>query len=351
MSHSSSLPVLVIFGPTASGKTALADIFFSEKPSIPIPEGISALLNGRAEIISADSMQVYRGMDIGTAKPDRDFRKKLPHHLIDICDPDEQFCAGDFVRLADAACGDIFSRGKMPVVLGGTAFYIKNFLFGLPETPQADAEVRKKLQERAEKEGIAVLLKELEAIDPVSARRIGIHDEYRIIRALEIYAASGKAQSSFDLPCHFRTGYLFRVISLDRAREELYRRIDSRVQEMVRSGLAGEVSSLVRSGYTAESSGLRAIGYREFFAVPGAAEKMRSGQDLSDTDIMSVQNLIQRNSRKYAKRQETFIRPMSGVRHIPADDIMEIYNTVTEFYNLSGLCGTHFLKSGAENVP
>ena len=187
------IPVLIIFGPTASGKTSLASsLFSSDNPLAPF--------SACAEIISADSMQVYRGMDIGTAKPSSSFLERLPHHLIDIRDPSEQFCAGDFVRLADTACEDIHFRGKLPVILGGTAFYVRNFLYGLPVTPESDSEVRRCYIERMNIEGATVLFRELEAVDPESAKRINIHDEYRIIRALEVYSASGRPLSSYVLP-------------------------------------------------------------------------------------------------------------------------------------------------------
>ena len=310
----SDIPVLVIFGPTASGKTSLASaLFASDLPQFP---------RGRVEIISADSMQVYRGMDIGTAKPDPSLLKKLPHHLIDICDPRDQFCAGDFVRLADAACADIFSRGKLPVVLGGTAFYIRNFLYGLPDTPQSDPELRESLRERMSREGAAVLYRELVAADAESAVRIHPNDEYRIIRALEVCLSSGRKRSSFDVPRGYRSGYRFFVISLDRNRDELYGRIDLRVREMIAAGLPDEFLSLCRAGYTAQDPGMQAIGYREFFAGYGKTEGLEE-----------IVRQIQHDSRKYAKRQETFFRSMSDVFHVDADDFKGIYSAVCAFYS------------------
>lgn len=301
------IPVLVVFGPTASGKTALALELFG---SGGIP----------AEIISADSMQVYRGMDIGTAKPDRALLEKLPHHLIDIRNPDEQFSAGDFVRLGDAVCADIHARGKLPVILGGTAFYIRNFLYGLPVTPESDAATRSALIERMKNEGAAVLYRELEACDPESAKRIHIHDEYRIIRALEVFAASGRPLSSFGLSESFRPGYRFLVFSLDRPRDELNARIDRRVVEMFAMGLESEVARLRSAGFTASAPGMQAIGYREFFMEEVAA----GGRD-------AILAQIQNDSRKYAKRQETFIRPMACVTHVSADDIEGVRACVGRF--------------------
>jgi tRNA dimethylallyltransferase len=312
MTGEPDIPVLIIFGPTASGKTSLASsLFSSDNPTAPFP--------GLAEIISADSMQVYRGMDIGTAKPSPSFIERLPHHLIDIKDPSEQFCAGDFVRLADSACNDIYSRGKLPVVLGGTAFYVKNFLYGLPVTPESDPEVRRFYMERMKNEGAAVLFRELEAVDPESAGRINIHDEYRIIRALEVFSASGQPLSSYNLSQKRRDGYRYLVIALDRSREELYERINLRVEEMFADGLEGEVQTLVAKGYTVSDPGMQAIGYREFFSSGTA----------SRSDILAQ---IQLDSRKYAKRQETFIRSIPDILHFDADDLDGISKAVRGFY-------------------
>ncbi len=309
------LPVLVVFGPTASGKTALAGSLFAETDS-PLPPGVDGRFRGKAEIISADSMQVYRGMDIGTAKPSPSFLKTLPHHLIDIRNPDEQFCAGDFVRLADAACRDIAARGKLPVVLGGTAFYIKNFLFGLPETPESDPALRAEILERMKTDGPEVLMAELRVKDPESAARIHPNDEYRIARALEVFYASGRPLSSFSLPTEFRPDFGFRAIALERDRAELNARIDARVDEMFASGLEAEFQALARAGYGADAPGMQAIGYREFF---------------SGGDVRTICEAIKGDSRKYAKRQETFIKPMAGVTRLPADDIARFFAIVRDF--------------------
>jgi tRNA dimethylallyltransferase len=276
-------------------------------------------------------MQVYRGMDIGTAKPDAAFLSTLPHHLIDICDPREQFCAGDFVRLADEACADIHSRGRLPVVLGGTAFYIRNFLYGLPETPESDPAVRSHLQERMKAEGAAALKRELAAVDPVSAERINIHDEYRILRALEVYAASGRPLSSYGLSVSFRAGRRFLALSLDRPREVLYERIDRRVDQMFASGLVDEFVSLVRSGCGPGDPGLQAIGYREFFQACG-----EGGIPRDVADLERVIELVKTDSRKYAKRQETFIRSIPEIRHFSADDIGAVYREIMVFYEGCG---------------
>ncbi|HNY22059.1 MAG TPA: tRNA (adenosine(37)-N6)-dimethylallyltransferase MiaA [Treponemataceae bacterium] len=309
MDEGTDIPVLVVFGPTASGKTALAGRFFSSLSPECLPDGSPNRFRGRAEIISADSMQVYRGMDIGTAKPDSSFLSALPHHLIDIRDPNEQFCAGDFVRLADIAVREIAGRGNLPVILGGTAFYVKNFLFGLPETPESDPVVRAEILSRMKVEGAARLMAELALVDPESAARIHPNDEYRIARALEVFAASGRPLSSYALKEIPRAGFSPLVVALDRPRDELNRRIDQRVLEMFDSGLEAEFRRLLAAGYRKDDPGMQAIGYREFFTT-----------DPPGSNIPETIALIQSNSRKYAKRQETFIRSIPGVRRVGAED-------------------------------
>ncbi len=304
------IPVVVIFGATAAGKTALLEALFAG----------SGLRLPYAEVISADSMQVYRGMDIGTAKPSAGLCNVLPHHLIDIRSPNEPFCAGDFVREADICCASIYARGRLPVISGGTGFYIKNFVAGLPNTPESNPETRKALIKRMEKEGISALYKELQRIDPARAAALNPNDGYRILRALEIYFDSGLPQSSFAVPAEKRGGYRFLILSLERERPELYKRIDARCDEMFASGLEREVSALVKAGFTPENPGMRAIGYREFFSLPGCLEKLQKGESLSEDEAAIIKRNIKRNSHRYAKRQETFIKPIPDVIHIKIED-------------------------------
>jgi tRNA dimethylallyltransferase len=321
---SEAIPVLILFGPTASGKTGVLSRLFGS--------------GGRraAEVVSADSMQVYRGMDIGTAKPSAEERARLPHHLIDIRNPDEQFNAGDFVRLADAACIAIARRGALPVVSGGTGFYLKNFILGLSEAPPSDPEIRAGLRRELREQGAAALMEELARCDPVSAGRIHINDEYRLTRALEVLRLSGRPLSSFqtggaapaddagpvfgtDGAAHGpRPCYRFLITGLSRPREELYRRVNSRCAAMFRSGLPAEVRRLFEAGYTPHDPGLRAIGYREFFIedfadAGGPPARYRLSQDLA-----GVEALVAQNSRRYAKRQLTFFAAIPGVKWIEA---------------------------------
>ena len=315
------IPVLVLFGPTASGKTnILLELFNSSAGNI---DNYSVQ---KGEIISADSMQVYRGMDIGTAKPSKEERQKLPHHLIDIRDPCEQFNAGDFVRLAETACAEIASRGNLPVVSGGTGFYLKNFILGLSEAPPSDKAIREKLKIEIKEKGAAALMDELASCDPVSAKRIHINDEYRILRAVEVFRTCGKPLSSFKIDSQeqnainkesceaSRSNFRFIIIGLSRPRDELYSRINQRCEEMFKAGLAGEVRALFEKGYTPDDPGLRAIGYREFFVNETddtGAVKWRLSQDSG-----GVKAMIAQNSRRYAKRQITFFSGIPNVQWI-----------------------------------
>ncbi|MCL2185442.1 MAG: tRNA (adenosine(37)-N6)-dimethylallyltransferase MiaA [Treponema sp.] len=309
------IPVLVLFGPTASGKTGILFELFNSLDAI------------QAEIISADSMQVYRGMDIGTAKPSAQERARLPHHLIDICDPSQQFNAGDFVRLADEACAKITQRGKLPVVSGGTGFYLKNFILGLSEAPLSNLEIREQLKKELNEKGSNLLMEELALCDPVSAGRIHINDEYRLLRALEVCRSSGKPLSSFEnSSVETRGNFRFITIGLSRPRAELYRRINLRCEEMFRLGLHEEVQSLYKAGYTPDDPGLRAIGYREFFI-----ETYVSKEPYDDAprwsiskDLEGVQALIAQNSRRYAKRQITFFAGIPDVKWIEVDSSEKI---------------------------
>jgi tRNA dimethylallyltransferase len=318
------IPVFLLFGPTASGKTGiLEELFTGDAPCA-------------GEVVSADSMQVYRGMDIGTAKPSRELRTRLPHHLIDIRDPHEQFNAGEFVRLADEVIPDIARRGKLPVISGGTGFYLSNFALGLPAAPPSDTAVRAVLREELKTRGPAALVEELALRDPKSAARIHPHDEYRLLRALEVCRVSGRPLSDYPRPEYappggpehpgaggFRKQYRLLLVGLSRDREETYRRIDQRCAQMFRQGLPEEVRKLRERGYGPGDPGMKAIGYREFFVKTGDC-----GYGLS-ADLAGVQGLIARNSRRYAKRQITYFASLPEVTWIsgtgnPADRIRKL---------------------------
>ena len=261
-------------------------------------------------------MQVYRGMDIGTAKPERALCEHITHHLIDIRNPDEQFHLGDFIRLADEAVLDILQRNRLPIISGGTAYYFKHFLYGLPEAPSSDPEIREELSKRVKDEGLEPLREILNQVDPVSAERINRNDAYRIQRALEVYMSSGRPLSSFKVPTKLRNGIDPLIIGLTRPREELYQRIDRRVEQMFSAGLGSEVESLKKKGFGKESPGMKAIGYREFF---------EEGPD--------TLSRIQTASRRYAKRQLTFFRALPGTVWIDPDEQKEIIRRIYSFFS------------------
>ena len=321
-----SIPVLVLFGPTASGKTNILLELFNSSGSL------------KGEVVSADSMQVYRGMDIGTAKPSPEERQKLPHHLIDIRDPSQQFNAGDFVRLADETCIQIASRGNLPVVSGGTGFYLKNFILGLTEAPPSVKEVREQIRIDLKEKGAEALRGELALFDPESAKRIHKNDEYRMLRALEVYRSCGKPLSSFHAKSQIRQDvFRFIIIGLSRSREELYSRINSRCEEMFKKGLEGEVRALYEAGYTPDDPGLRAIGYREFFTEETdesqTPDNHKKNRWRISQDIEGVKNLVAQNSRRYAKRQITFFFGIPGVRWIEAGGSGEIIKQIKKIIN------------------
>ena len=309
-------PCLVIFAPTACGKTALAiDLFGKDSFSV---------FKDKAQVISADSQAVYRCMDIGTAKPSLQEREQLPHHLIDIVDPDQQFSVSDFVEQSDAKALEIWNdMHKMPVVMGGTGFYIRNFLLGLPSTPESSPEVRWMMQERLKTEGPQTLYCELTAVDPLSASRINPNDHYRICRALEVYHQSGKPLSSYTLPDTFRQKFDFKVLVLNRPKDELNERIALRVEKMFDEGLEEEVKNLLSMGYGPESPGFKAIGYSEFF-VPGL-------------DREQIREKIIADSRKYAKKQYTFVAGIPGARIIDIEDRNSVIAEVSQFFVKWGL--------------
>jgi len=300
--------IIIIFGPTAVGKTQV----------------ITALGEYNIEIINADSMQVYKYMDIGTAKPERTLRKKIPHHLIDIADPSRQFNAGNFVEMAEALIDGIAKRQNLPVICGGTAYYIRSFIYGLPPSPPGNPEIRMQVRNEFQQKGREALYKELKEADPVSAAKININDSYRIQRALEIIKSSGKPLSAYHIPQRPRTDYRMLLLGLLRERQELYTRIEDRVEEMFTRGLAAEIKRLVARGYNEHDPGMRGIGYKEFFQMQKDC-----------CTLAEVKKNIKRHSKQYAKRQLTFFKSIPGVQWIAADDISGIENRMRDFL-LSG---------------
>ena len=297
------IPVIVIFAPTASGKTALAVNLFGK-------DSHSFFKDIKFELVSADSVQIYRGLDVGSAKPSAYEKQALAHHLIDLYEPERLFNVSDFVNLCDETCADLYSRGIVPVVLGGTGFYIRNFILGLPETPESDEKIRNMIKSRLEKEGNEALYQELCRIDPESAAKINVNDAYRICRALEIFYSTGKPKSSFVMSGEPRKNYRFCTIILNREREELYERINRRVDIMYENGLKEEVLALIERGCTKQTPAMQAIGYKEWF-----------DHDFNtDEGTAAILHDIKRNSRKYAKKQYVFMNDIPGAVKISMKD-------------------------------
>lgn len=274
--------MFVVAGPTASGKTAL---------SIALAQAIGG------EIVSADSMQIYRGMDIGTAKATPEEQAAVPHHMLDVADPGENYSVARYVEEASACCEDIFSRGKVPIITGGTGLYIDSLLSGRSFADSGDPALRGELSAEYDRLGGAAMLERLRAVDPERAAALPATDRRRIIRALEIYALTGKTMSEHDrltrsLPPRYEA---VRIVLAYRDRALLYHRIEQRVDRMIADGLFEEVASLLRQGLDPASTALQAIGYKE------AALFLQGSLDRE-----SAVALIKQSSRRYAKRQITW---------------------------------------------
>lgn len=273
------------------------------------------------EVVNADSKQIYRHLDIGSAKPEPAILQRIPHHLIDIREPWEPFSVGDFVKLADEACAKIRAAGKIPIICGGTAYYFKHFYFGLPEAPKSDPQIRSQVAEIARIHGLAWCHQRLREIDPVSAEKIHPADAYRITRALEVYETAGRPLSSFTLPTVARNGMNPLIIGLHRERDELEQRIERRVAHMFDQGLEQEFSHLVDMGAKPDWPGMKGIGYREFFMA-----NEHGGMAKDD-----IARHIVRNSRMYAKRQMTFFRSLPHVHWVHPDNLESIRSLIAQY--------------------
>ena len=268
-------------------------------------------------------------MDIGTAKPEADLQKEIPHHLINLLTPDLQYNVSDFVNAADKACQEITARGNLPVVVGGTGFYIRNFLYGLAPTPVSDEKLRNELKDRIAREGNQALYDELKKIDPESAAKIHPNDAYRICRALEVFYLSGKKRSEYQTEGQgkLRDKFDFKFLVLQPPRDLLYDRIRRRVDLMFQTGLEEEVRSLVAKGYTKDSPGMKAIGYSEWFAEDGSL--------YGPEKLEEIKEAIKHHSTKYAKKQYTYIRDIPGSQVIEftaqENDILNITEIINQW--------------------
>ena len=276
--------LIAIVGPTASGKTRLSVELAKE-------------LGG--EIISFDSMQIYRGMDIGTAKPTMEERQGIVHHMLDIADPREDYSVSRFVEEADKLLQELLSQGKTVILVGGTGLYIDSLMKGLEFAPLPESGVRQELTRIAQEQGIEVLMDKLRAVDPESAERIHPSNQKRVIRALEIYLESGKTMTQHNLETQQRPPkYEPLWIGLDYVnREALYARINRRVDLMVEQGLLEELQRLLAQGIPENATSMQAIGYKELM-----------GYIRGECSLEEAKELLKQSSRRYAKRQRTWFR-------------------------------------------
>lgn len=284
--------VIVVGGATASGKTALA-VALAEKYD--------------GEVISADALLVYRGLDIGTAKPTAAERRGVPHYMIDVAEPTENFSVSDYERMALPVLKDILSRGKTAIVCGGTGFYMQALLFSRTlGGAAADEKVREKYMRIAEEKGRGYLHFLLKECDEESAAKLHENDVKRVVRALEIYELTGKKKSEQHDALTPRFAY--EAYAVDYPREELYERIDRRVETMFDAGLVDEVKGLIARGVDEHCQCMQAIGYKEIL------EGLRGGESEGE-----MKEKIKKNTRNYAKRQLTFFRKFAGLRWIGKD--------------------------------
>ena len=281
---------ILLMGPTASGKTDFA---------------ISLCKRFPCDIISVDSALVYRGMDIGTAKPDAETLKRTPHRLIDIREPDESYSAGDFVRDARTEMESIFAGGRIPLLAGGTMMYFRALTKGIAELPRADESIRQEIDARAEQSGWPAVHAELKAIDPVSAERINPNDSQRIQRALEVYKATGKSLTEWQQASHVRAEdivYLKIALQIE-PRKLLHERIALRLDQMVDNGFVEELQRLrERPGVTRNSAAMRSVGYRQFWNY---LENECSLDEARERALFATRQL--------AKRQLTWLRSEQSV--------------------------------------
>ncbi|MFH0974647.1 MAG: tRNA (adenosine(37)-N6)-dimethylallyltransferase MiaA [Spirochaetota bacterium] len=296
---------MVLLGPTGVGKTDLSYKIYDEN----------------IEIISVDSVQVYRYFDIGSSKPDSEIRKKIIHHLIDIVDPDYNFTAGDFCRYANIACSNIYKKKKYPLFIGGTPFYIDSFFNGLSEIPEIDEAVKIQLKSELIEYGLHFLFEELKKCDEVFSRRIHLNDKQRILRGLEVFRGTGKPLSGYFINKvgHESKDTLYIGLLMDR--EILKKRIDQRVDCMIQSGLIDEVNSLRKMGYNSDLKSMQSIGYLEI--------NKYLDNELSLTDAVDK---IKSETRKYAKRQMTWFRRNKKIQWIEPADIKKIKEIINKIF-------------------
>lgn len=284
-------------GPTACGKTAL---------SLAVADRLNA------EIVALDSMTLYRGMDIGTAKPSRDEQSQVTHHLIDIIEPHEEFSLAEYLTAAESACRAIVARGRRPLFVGGAGLYLRGVLRGVFEGPAANWDLRRELEEQAQREGHTSLHLELQRVDPVTAARLHPNDIRRVIRAIEVFRQTGHPISAQHeqgpRPPEERTPHVY---WLDPPREWLYERINQRVVQMFEQGLLDEVQRLLQSQKPLSHTARQGLGYKEVI------DWLQADTTPDQGDLGAVVELIQTRTRQFAKRQHTWFRNLEECVSIP----------------------------------
>ncbi len=301
-----------IVGPTGSGKTALA---------LDLAERLGA------EIVNADSRLVYRGLDIGTAKPTADERRRVAHHLIDIRPPDDRLDVAEFAALARATIGEITSRGRRVLIVGGSGLYLRVLRGGIFEGPPASRELRDELAAKARELGVEGLHRELAAVDPESARRIGVHDLYRIIRALEVFELTGEPISAHQRRHAFaRAEFESLTLAIDVERQQLYQNIDRRFDEMMSAGFVDEVRGLLATGCSPARPPLKTIGYEQIAAYLEG-----------EVDLETAVARAKQESRRLAKRQLTWFRHEADVHWLdPMRASVQAFDLLEAFYSARG---------------
>jgi len=304
MAHRAS--VIIISGPTCVGKTEVA---------IALAEPLAG------EIISADAMQVYRHMDIGTAKPSKDQVARVPHHLVDVVDPDEPFSAASFRTMAGSIIGDLHERGKAVFVVGGTGLYIKALTQGLFQVQKQDSTIRERLKAELKTLGLEAIYERLKGVDPEGAAKIHPKDSYRVIRALEVFQVTGKPISEHHRTHEFSDEpYRVLKIGLSMDREILYHRINERVEQMLSQGFVDEVKGLLDRGYGPGLKSMQSIGYRH------VSEFLLGNVDWDETV-----RLFKRDTRRYAKRQFTWFKTDLEVQWRQAEEVEFIGKEIDAF--------------------
>ncbi|MCF6149511.1 MAG: tRNA (adenosine(37)-N6)-dimethylallyltransferase MiaA [Candidatus Kuenenia sp.] len=309
MSHT----ICILTGPTASGKSEIA---------IKIAEQTGAV------IVSADSMLIYRGMDIGTEKPSAEIRKKIPHYLIDIRDPWEEYSVGNYIKDFEEVTNSLYAQEKPFIVVGGTALYLKAIMEGLFNGPPANWEYRNQLKTIAKEQGTDYLYNMLEAIDPKTAHRLHSHDQRRIIRALEVFKQTGTTISSYQTQFGSKNPkYNCIVVAIAHDRNELYKRIESRVDSMFLRGLVDEVQTLINNPLGLSKQASQALGYKEVI------DYLDGNHSLSEAI-----SAIKQGTRRFAKRQMTWFRSFTDIHWIAPDsfDDKDVIENILDYFVAGG---------------